>query len=108
MAAAMGHPIGSGLYNEVITEYPEYFPKEAEHRRRWNAIPQNVHDAYHKESNDFYYNLWKDEPKGPGIIGLLNNTEEYLKWNEAYKRLRLIEQAKEKELHAKYYAQYGI
>lgn len=108
MCGAMGTPIGGGLYDEVITEYPEYFPKEAEHKRKWETIPKEVHDAHWKEYWEFHEALWKDEPKSGGLVSMINNDEQYQKWNEAYKRLKPIEEAKEKELHTKHYAQYGI
>lgn len=108
MCAQAKIPIGISLYNEIITEYPEYFPEETEHRRKWELIPQFVHDAYWKERNEFREELWRDEPKSVGIFGMLHNTEEYQKYDEAYQRLKPIEKAKNKELHAKHYAQYGI
>ena len=108
MCGATGTPIGLTLYNEVITEYPEYFPKEAEHKRKWEAIPKEVHDAHWEEYWAFCKALWKDEPKSGGIMSAINNPEEFQKWHEAYKRLRPIEEAKEKELHKKYYAKYDI
>lgn len=109
LAGAMNIPVGSSFYNEVITEYPEYFPVEAERKRKWDAIPQSVHDAHWKELQEFTDELWKDQPRHTGgIFGMMNNTPEYQKYEAARERLRPIEEAKEKELRKKYYGPYGL
>lgn len=108
LCAKMKIPIGASLYDEIITEYPEYFPEEYEHKRKWKLIPQSVHDAYWKEREEFKKELWRNEPKSVGIFGMLHNTEEYQKFDEAYQRLKPIEKVKNKEIHIKHYAPYGI
>ncbi len=94
LAGAMNIPVGSSFYDEVITEYPEYFPVEAERKRKWDAIPQSVHDAHWKELQEFTDELWKDQPKSGGIMSWINNTEEHQAWKRAYDKLRPIEEAK--------------
>lgn len=108
MAAHFGIPIGLSTYEKTIEKYPDYFPDEYARKKKWEAIPKEVHDAKFKEYWEFHEKLWKDEPKSGGIMSMINNPEEYQKWNEAYQRLSPIEEAKEKELRKKYYAQYGF
>jgi hypothetical protein len=108
MCAMSNIPIGMSLYDEVLSEYPEYFPEEVEHKKKWESVPQEVKDAYWKEYWKFHETLWKNEPKSGGLLAYINDTDESKKFNEAYKRLRPLEEAKEKELHKKYYSKYGI
>lgn len=108
MAQSSGIPIGYKIYNEAIAEYPEYFKEEVKHRKKYDAIPKEVHDAYHKEYWDFHEALWKDEPKSGGVFSAVKKDEEYQKYKEAFDRLRPIEKLKEKELHTKYYTPFGI
>lgn len=108
LAAARGIPVGGGFFDEVITEYPEYFPKEAERKRKWDAIPKEVHEAHWKEYNEFRNELWKDVQCGGGLMEAINHTEAYQKWQKMYERLNPLEEIKLKELHKKYYSKYGI
>ena len=103
--AYMGIPMGMSFYEETIKKYPDYFPDEIEHRRKWDSIPQSLHDAYWSEYWAFYEELWKNEPKSKGILAAIKDQESF---HEAYDRLRPIEKKKEKELHKKYYAKYGL
>src|SRR3990172_5884584 len=68
-----GCPIGQNIYNmlqNIIKKYPDWFPFEAEYRK----IPEEVHEAYHKECYPHYYKplkLWDngdEEISGPGIL----------------------------------------
>lgn len=108
MMAYMGIPIGASFYEGVIKKYPDYFPDEIEHRRKWDSVPQSVHDSYWAEYWAFHEELWKDEPKSQGILAEINKTEGQVSFHEAYDRLRPIEKKKEKELHKKYYSKYGL
>lgn len=54
--AQMGHPIGYETLEKAINEYPEYFPEEVEHRRKWNAIPEEVKDKYFKSTSGIFPN----------------------------------------------------
>ena len=47
--ALVKQPIGSSTLENAIKEHPEYFPDELEHRRKYDLIPQQVHDDYWKE-----------------------------------------------------------
>lgn len=108
-AQISGMPIGAGLYEKTVRNNPKWFPKEYDRYMKYDAIPKEVHDNYIKELFDFREELWKDEPKnGGGIEAAINGDESYKKWSEAYDRLLPIQEAKEKELHKKYYEKYGI
>lgn len=103
-----GIPIGLGTYNHIIDKYPEHFPEECERKRKWDSIPQEVKDAYFKESSDMRNELYKDVPNGGGIIAWLNNREEHQQWERAYNKIRPIEKEREKQLHDKHFGKYGI
>lgn len=123
MMAMMDQPIGYEIWNKAITEYPEHFPEEVEHRRKWALIPQEVHDAYHKESPQ--WKLEKDEEilakigsppypelEGNGIIWYVTNCHLYPeelaandKWRDEYYKLS---SEKEKVVYEKHYGKYGL
>ena len=105
----MNHPIGSSIYEEAIKENPEYFPDEIEHREKWNAIPQEVHDAYWEEYMEIDQEIFKDVPHtGKGLMFYLNNPKESNEhkkaWDAAYKKVLPLREA----LHRKFYSKYGI
>ncbi len=108
MAAYNNVPVGLSTYKRIINKYPGYFPEEYVHNKKWEAIPQEVHDAKFKEYWEFYDKLWENEPKSPGIMAHAMNTKEAQEWNKAYERLRPIEKKKEDELYNKYYSKYGF
>lgn len=56
MMGIMKQPIGSSTYDKAIKEHPEYFPDEIERIRKWELIPQKVHDKYWEE----YWELDKE------------------------------------------------
>jgi hypothetical protein len=104
----MKEPVGSQVIEEAMSENPEYFPDELEHRRKWALIPQSVHDEYLAEMQKLRTECYKDLPPSKGIIFWVENSDDYNKWNEAYKKCREIENPLEKKLHKKYYGKYGI
>ena len=108
MCASLGHPIGIRLYEETITEYPEYFTREVEIRKKWASIPEEVHEQHRNELNNFRSELWKDSPPPGGIMSAINNDENYQKWSKSYEERRPLEIKKEEELHKKYYSKYGV
>jgi len=130
MAALTNMPIGYEMYEKAITEYPEHFPEEVEHRRKWDLIPQEVHDAYNKEMfgeggglflsnenrDEFEEQIGKcphTELQGNGIIWRVtvgdekyyNEMQDIDAWNNKYYKLRSI---KEKAIWEKHYSKYGI
>ena len=105
---ATGGMMGASTYESIIKKYPEHFPEETEQRRRYESIPQEVHDAYYKEYWAFHDKLWEDEPPAQGLFAMINNTDEYRAHQDAYDRLRPIEEENEKLLYKKYYSKYGI
>ncbi len=108
MAAVNRIPVGLSVYNRIINKYPDYFPSEYAHNKKWESIPKEVHDAKFKEWFEFKDKLWENEPKSPGIMAHARNTKEAQEWNEAYERLRPIEKKKEDELYNKYYSKFGL
>jgi len=106
---ASNTPIGSSIYNKAIKEYPQYFPEEVEHERKWSLIPKEVHEAYFKECHELDKVIYKDVPhQGKGIMFFVNNPkadkEHHTAWTEADKESESLR----KKLHDKYYLKYGI
>lgn len=75
MMGMMKRAIGSGVYEDAIKEHPEYFPDEVEHTRKWDAIPQDVHDKYWEEYWKLDKEIMKDVPPSKGIFGWIDEQE---------------------------------
>lgn len=103
-----GIPVGLDTYNRVIEKYPEHFPEEYKRKKKWDSIPEGVKDAYFKESSDMRNELYKNVLNGGGLVAWINQTEEFKKWEQAYDKIRPIEEEREKQLHDKHFGKYGI
>lgn len=108
MMGMMKHPIGSGIYEDAIKEHPDYFPDEVEHRRKWDAIPQEVHDSYWEEYWKLDKEVMKDVPQSKGIIGWIDDQEGYAEWNKKWTEANEKAKPLRKALHKKFYSEYGI
>jgi hypothetical protein len=101
-------PIGSKMLEEVIEENPEYFPDILEHRRRWETIPQEVHENYNKSEKEIYDLVFKDFPESKGIFGWIRDPEGFKTWCEEYEKRWSLMAPLLKDLHNKLYSRYGI
>jgi hypothetical protein len=108
MSGITGNPIGANTLNEAIENHPEYFPDEIEHRRKWNAIPQEVHDAYLKDRVLLDVEISNNIPPSRGICGWIDDPEGYEEWTLALCKATATYSPKRKEIHDKHYAKYGI
>lgn len=122
--AMIGEPISFSLYEEALTKYPEYFSEEIECKRKWDAIPQSVHDEYQnlsetqlfpsEEELKEYEAILGPEPFPElpgGIIQRVmhpEHEEEYAIQDQWNKKLFALRSVKQKELRDKYYGPYGI
>ncbi len=105
----LGQPVSATLLNEAITESPSYFPEEAEEKRKWDAIPQDVHAAYWKEYWELHNSLCKDIPHyGMGILYYTEHPQEYMEYTKAMDIVSSKLELLKKELHLKYYSKYGV
>ena len=106
----MKEPVGAEMAEEAIKESPEYFPDELENRRKWDLIPQKVHDEYQLEREKLREECYKDMPPSKGILDWIRdeNKDGYNKWNEAWDKCNEIEKPLAKAIHKKYYSKYGI
>jgi hypothetical protein len=107
-ASVTKYPLGLSFVQDTITKYPEYFPEEVEYRRKWNLIPQSVHDEYWEKSEIIREECFKDLPPSLGILGWMENSGSFENWSRAYdigrkKSLPLL-----KDLHNSLYKEYGI
>jgi len=108
MMGMMKQPIGSSIYEDAIKEHPEYFPDEVEHRRKWDAIPQEVHDKYSEEYWKLDEEVMKDVPPSKGIIGWIDDQEGYSEWNKKWTEANEKAKPLREALHKKFYSEYGI
>jgi len=109
ICSLLNKPVVSSIYEDAIKKYPEYFPDIIEHRKKWEAIPQEVHDAYQKELFELDKKIYKDVPySGKGILFYSQHPEEYEEHNKEWKTANKKAQPLYKKLHKKYYAKYGI
>jgi|GEM_PF-6625084 len=116
MAAYFNMPIGLETFERALKDGPEYFPEEIEYRRKWDAIPQEVKDAYFAESS--LYKLHNYDGSEPEIIrnwpGIISATDDEFKaWNEyhdseAYKNKVKAQEQKDIECYNKHFAKYGL
>lgn len=108
MMGMVKHPISLKTYEDAIKEHPEYFPDEVEHRRKWDAIPQEVHDKYWEEYWELDKEIMKDIPSSKGILGWINDQEGYIEWNKKWDEANEKGKPLREALHKKYYSKYGI
>ena len=108
--AMMNQPVGMEVLNEAMAESPEYFPDELERRRKWDLVPQSVHDEYWAEREKLKAEVYKDMPESLGIIAWASseNKDDYNNWNAAWKKCYAIEKPMAEEIHKRYYGKYGI
>lgn len=106
--ALTDQPVGLQTIETAMKDHPEYFPDELEYRRKYNLIPQSVHDAYFEEYGKLREEMLNELPPSKGIIYWCDHPKEYKEWNEAYDRISPQFEVKEKELHRKHYSEYGI
>lgn len=105
----MKQPVSASLFNEAVTEYPSYFPEEAEARRKWDTIPQKVHEAYWMEYWKLHNKICNAIPHyGLGILFYSDNPEQYIEYQNAMAIAEPKLERLKKKLHKKYYAEYGI
>jgi hypothetical protein len=108
MMGVMKKAIGSKMYDQAISEHPEYFPDEISHRNNWLKVPEEVHNAYWAEYLALHKEVTKDVPPSLGIFGWADNPEAYVEWINAYRSAEEGAKGRYKELHDKHYSKYGI
>lgn len=108
VAEKYGIPIGYSHYQEIIKKYPEHFPEEISHKRKWDSIPQSVHDDFHFESQKMRHEVYKNLPHSKGIMWVMENSQEYKDWEVEYYKLYEIERKFNEKLRNKYYKPYGV
>lgn len=102
-------PVSASLFNEAVTEYPSYFPKEAEARRKWDTIPQKVHEAYWTEYWKSHNRICKKVPYlGMGILYYAEHPQAHMEYTKAMNVISSKLELLKKKLHKKYYEKYGI
>lgn len=109
MRTFLGQPVSATLLNEAITESPSYFPEEAEEKRKWDAIPQEIHAAYWMEYWKLHNKICNAIPHyGLGILFYSDNPEQFIEYQKAMAIAEPKLERLKKKLHKKYYEKYGI
>lgn len=108
VSAAIKWPVSTTMSEEALEKYPEYYPEEVEYRRKWALVPQHVHDEYLKEMAILKDKIYKDLPPSKGILGWANDPKGYKEFSDKWNECMMIELPFAKELHSKFYAEYGI
>lgn len=108
ISALLKQPVGGKMIDDAIKEYPEYFPDEIEHRKKWASVPEDVKEEYFSALSKMHEEVYKDMPPSKGIIGWIKDPKGYEEWNKAWQTFRPIEKQKEKEIHEKYLTPHGI
>lgn len=108
MCSIINHPIGINTYQEAVKKHPEYFPEEVEYNKKWNLIPQEVHDSYWKEYLELDKEIMKNVPPSKGIFGWAKDPEGLNEWEKTYYEAEEKGRPLRKELHQKHYSKYGI
>lgn len=101
-------PLGIAMIEEAMRDYPEYFPRELDHRRKWALIPASVHEEYEKERELLRLEMYKDMPESKGLLGWIRSPTSFQEWNKKYSECYDKEKSLAIELYAKYYSEYGI
>ena len=100
-------PISISTYNEAIEKYPEYFPDEVEHKKKYDAIPKHIHDQYLQEMSELFENYFHHLPN-KGMLCRINNQEEDTDWKKKFDEENGKYSEAEKIIHDKYYGSYDI
>ena len=106
--SAAKYPICLEEYENAIKNYPEYFPEEVEHERKWKLIPQEIHDKYLEEMEIFRNEIFSKLPENKGVFHWISNPKELELWQKKYNELKEKGKPKAKLLHEKFYNKYGI
>lgn len=105
LAAASKIPIGHALYEQALKDHPEYFEEELEYRRKWEAIPESVHEQYQKAIDA----LPKEEmPESKGMVYWSRNPQEYQEWVKVTAPIFKRQERRERNLFNFFYGPYGI
>lgn len=108
LAAIMKVSVGSHIIETSMSKYPEYFPDELERIRKWEKVPQHVHDEFNKAAKELHDRIFKDLPPSKGILWHCQNPDESEEWLTAYDKCFQEELSLGKALHDKFYGPYGL
>lgn len=107
--ALFNQPVSNSYFEETVKLYPDYFPDEVEYRKKWDLIPQSVHDAYNSEMQILRNEMYKKlTPVTTGIFALVKDSDVLEEWGKFYDECRRKEIPLAMELHKKHYGAYGI
>lgn len=91
-AQHFGFPIGLGLYESVLKEYPEYFKEELAHRRKYDAIPKIEKEYHFKVLEDLWFEQG-EELKTIEYGGILESRKDVLeKADTIFKKYKDLEE----------------
>ena len=108
MCAAMGIPVGTTLYDRALTDHPKYFPEAIAHRKRWDAIPKEVHEEYRAATANMFSDRTAHEYGGKGLVWYINHPKEYDEYRAWQQEMQPEWDAEDKVIHDKYYKAHGV
>lgn len=112
-AAMFETPIGVSIYTEAVEKHPEYFDDVLEHRAKWDAIPQEVHDVMRAELKELMLERYPDSEGSPlvtskGIAYWLDHPKEYEVFSSIIEDRHKVFTELEIQMYRKHYSPYGI
>jgi len=105
--AHLKQPLGSRIIEKAVFEYPQYFPEELEHRKKWENVPDEVKESYFKEISELFREYFNNGER-KGIVYWATHPDEYKNHEEEDKKLLETLERKEKEIEVKYLSKYGL
>ena len=106
--ASMGIPMGSGIIDKAMKASPEIFEEEIQRRNLWESIPQEVKDAYWRELNEKMDELPKHPKAGMGMVHYVKHPKDLKEVQEHLDKYRPLREQIDREIHDKYFKQYGL
>lgn len=96
-------------YMSLVADYPEYFPDVIERRRKWAAIPDEVHAEYKKKSEELREALEHLRPNYTmGMHEWLDEDGDAFLQHKTYSEAHKNQRDERIALHRSTYSPYGI
>lgn len=109
LQSAANNPLGSSIIDEAMKDYPQFFKEELELKRRWDAVPEYIKEAYFNEMMLVRKHYDEKTPHyGKGLLFFIQNREAFNEQMDAQKEQRANIKIDASHIHNKYLASFGI
>ena len=96
-------PVGSEIIDRCMKDHPEYFPAEILYQDKWDAIPEEVHEAFKVDLSEVIGEFIKCN--SGGLIEFMNLSEGERATNvETFRKHQQIEE----DLWQKHYKKFNL